>query len=303
MNGSQQQLAKTRKDLADGKQDMVNGIAKLEAAVRDTEKTYNKMRNDYDLGLVTKFQLEQLETQLNNLKLDLESSRQKLKTFESTNQLAQLEQGVQTADVTVRELERSLNNTEVKATASGVLTDLPVEIGMTLSPGFKGATIQQLDPVKIKAELTEEAAQLIRGKQELEFYVPGETERAKAKVVYLADVMGAQSKSYALELEVANADRKLKPGMKAQVLLTDDNDQVVVTVPTLSVVREGSETFVFVLVGDTAEKRKVELGRLNETIQEIISGVKEGEQLIVSGQNQLKDKEKSAAGEVRPERT
>ncbi|MED4600180.1 efflux RND transporter periplasmic adaptor subunit [Paenibacillus validus] len=292
LNGSQQQLAKTRKDLADGKQDMVNGIAKLEAAVRDTEKTYNKMRNDYDLGLVTKFQLEQLETQLNNLKLDLESSRQKLKTFESTNQLAQLEQGVQTADVTVRELERSLNNTEVKATASGVLTDLPVEIGMTLSPGFKGATIQQLDPVKIKAELTEEAAQLIRGKQELEFYVPGETERAKAKVVYLADVMGAQSKSYALELEVANADRKLKPGMKAQVLLTDDNDQVVVTVPTLSVVREGSETFVFVLVGDTAEKRKVELGRLNETIQEIISGVKEGEQLIVSGQNQLKDKEK-----------
>lgn len=168
LNGSQQQLAKTRKDLADGKQDMVNGIAKLEAAVRDTEKTYNKMRNDYDLGLVTKFQLEQLETQLNNLKLDLESSRQKLKTFESTNQLAQLEQGVQTADVTVRELERSLNNTEVKATASGVLTDLPVEIGMTLSPGFKGATIQQLDPVKIKAELTEEAAQLIRGKQELE---------------------------------------------------------------------------------------------------------------------------------------
>lgn len=91
---------------------------------------------------------------------------------------------------------------------------------------------------------------------------------------------------------MANADRKLKPGMKAQVLLTDDNDQVVVTVPTLSVVREGSETFVFVLVGDTAEKRKVELGRLNETIQEIISGVKEGEQLIVSGQNQLKDKEK-----------
>lgn len=292
LNGTQQQLAKAREDVVNGKQDMVNGIAKLEAAVRDAEKNYNKMRNDYDLGLVTKIQLEQLETQLNNLKLDLESSRQKLSTFERTNQLAQLEQGVQTADVTIRELDRSLANTEVKATASGVLTELPVEIGMTLSPGFKAATIQQLDPIKIKAELTEESAKLIRGKQELQFYVPGQTDRLKAKVAYLADVMGAQSKSYSLELEVPNADRKLKPGMKAQILLTDDEDQVVVTVPTLSVVREGSETFVFVLVGDTAEKRKVELGRLNETIQEIISGVKEGEQLIVSGQNQLKDKEK-----------
>lgn len=104
--------------------------------------------------------------------------------------------------------------------------------------------------------------------------------------------MSTQTKSYTLELEIPNADRKLKPGMKVQVLLTEENDQNVITVPTLSVVREGGDTFVFVLNGDVAEKRKVELGRLNETIQEVLSGVKEGERLIVSGQHQIKDKEK-----------
>ncbi|SDC76575.1 RND family efflux transporter, MFP subunit [Paenibacillus sp. UNCCL117] len=292
IDGAKDQMDKARKELDDSKQDLQSGIAKLEAALADAEKNYSKLRNDYDLGLVTKIQLEQTETQLNSLRLDLDGSKRKLQTLNSTNALSQLEQQLQMSNVSLRELDRSLGYTDVKATVSGVLTDLPVEVGMTLNPGSPAATVQQLDPVKIKAELTEESAALIRGKSELTFYVPGTTDKTMAKVSYLADVVGAQTKSYALELEVPNPDRKLKPGMKAQIQLTEEPDQIVVTVPTLSVVREGGDTYVFVLVGDTAEKRKVQLGRLNETVQEVLSGVKEGEQLIVSGQNQLKDKEK-----------
>lgn len=292
LTGSREQLAKSKQDLVNSRQDMQNGITKLETSIKDTEKNYNKMRNDYDLGIVTKNQVEQMEDQLKNLRLELDSAKAKLKTLDSTNSLSQLEQALQSSDLTIREADRSLANMEVKAPVSGVLTDLPIEVGMTIQGGFRAAQLQQLDPIKIKAELTEDAAKLIRGKQELNFYVPGSVDKQKAKVSYLADVMSAQSKSYALELEVPNADRKLKPGMKAQILLTEENDQVVVTVPTLSVVREGGDTFVFVMAGDTVEKRKVQLGRLNETDQEVLSGVKEGEQLVISGQNQLKDKEK-----------
>ncbi|MFE5319801.1 efflux RND transporter periplasmic adaptor subunit [Paenibacillus sp. NPDC056579] len=292
LTGSREQLAKSKQDLVNSRQDMQNGIAKLETSIKDTEKNYNKMRNDYDLGLVTKNQVEQMEDQLKNLRLELDSAKAKLKTLDSTNSLSQVEQVLQSSDLSIREADRTLANMEVKAPVSGVLTDLPIEVGMTLQGGFRAAQLQQLDPIKIKAELTEDAAKLIRGKQELSFYVPGSVDKQKAKVSYLADVMSAQSKSYALELEVPNADRKLKPGMKAQILLTEENDQVVITVPTLSVVREGGDTFVFVLSGETVEKRKVQLGRLNETDQEVLSGVKEGEQLVISGQNQLKDKEK-----------
>lgn len=288
---TQEQMNKARLDVADGKQELKDGITKMESALKDAEKGYNKLRNDYDLGLVPKIQLEQAETQLNSLRLDLEGMNRKLQNLENTNSLAQLEYGLKTADVSLRELDRGLSNTDVKATVGGVLTDLPVEVGMTVSPGIPAATVQQLDPVKIKAELTEEAAALVRGKQELNFYVPGTVDKTKAQVSYLADVVSAQTKSYSLELTVPNPDFKLKPGAKAQILLTEEQDQVVVTVPTLSVVREGGDTYVFVINGNTAEKRKVQLGRLHETYQEVLSGVKEGDQLVISGQNQLKDKE------------
>ncbi|NQX68001.1 efflux RND transporter periplasmic adaptor subunit [Paenibacillus alba] len=289
---SQEQLTKARRDLEDGKVELKNGITKLELTLTDAEKSYNKKRNDYDMGTATKNDLEMAETGLKTLRLDLDNTRNKLSTLEKTNSLAQLDQAIQTANLSLREIDRTIENMSVKANADGVITDFPVETGMTISPEFNTAKIQMMDPIKIKAELTETAASLIRGKTELSFYVPNTIDRTKAKVKYLADVMSAQSQSYSLELEVPNADRKLKPGMKAQVLLTEEKDEVVVAVPSLTVVREGSDTFVYVLTGDQVEKRKIELGRLKETYQEVLSGVKEGEQLIISGQHQLKDKDK-----------
>lgn len=151
-----------------------------------------------------------------------------------------------------------------------------------------------MDPIKIRADLTEVSAALVRGKQEISFYLPGSAEKTKGTVTYLSDVIGAQSKAYQLELEVANSDNKLKPGMKVQLLLTEDNDQIVTSVPTSSIVREAGDTFVFFIYNsdNTVEKRKVQLGRLNDLYQEVLSGVKENEQLVISGQHQLKDKEK-----------
>ncbi|GAA3411716.1 efflux RND transporter periplasmic adaptor subunit [Paenibacillus hodogayensis] len=292
LQSSQQALTKAKKDFTDSKTEMANGVKKMEQALQDITKTYNKARNDYDQGLITKQQLEQTETAWKNQTLDLDLLKQKQKTLETTDALSALETQVQSASLSMKELDRSIANLDIKAPVSGILTELPVVVGMTVQPGTKIGHLQQLDPILIKAQLTESSAKLVRGKQELVYYVSGSAEKAKAPIKYLSQSMDAQSKSYELELEIANPNGALKPGTKVQVQLTTEQEQVVLTVPTLSIVRESGDTFVFVLVGDTVEKRKVELGRLNELNQEIISGVKEGEQLVVSGQNQLKDKEK-----------
>jgi multidrug efflux pump subunit AcrA (membrane-fusion protein) len=292
LQSSQQSLAKSRKDVADGKTEMANSVAKMEQALQDITKQYNKARNDYDSGLITKQQLEQMETTWKNQNMDLDLLKQKQKTLETSDTLAALETQVQAASLSIKELDRSIANLDVKAPVSGVLTDMPLIVGMTIQAGTKVGHLQQLDPIRIQAQLTENSAKLVRGKTELVYYVSGSTQKSTAKISYLSDSMDAQSKSYELELEVANPTAALKPGMKVQIQLTTEQEQVVISVPTLSIVREGGESFVFVLNGDTVEKRKVELGRLSEMNQEIISGIKEGDQLVVSGQNQLKDKDK-----------
>jgi RND family efflux transporter MFP subunit len=292
LRSSQDALEKARKDLADSKAEMANSVKKMEQALLDATKAYNKARNDYDQGLINKTQLDQAETMWKNQTMDLDILKQKQQTLETTDSLSALQTQVESAQLAMKELERSLDNLDVKAPVAGVLTELPVVVGATIQPGMKIGHVQQFDPILIKAKLTENSAKLVRGKQELVYYIPGSSERPKAKIKYLSDSMDAQSKSYDLELQVDNPDGKLRPGTKVQIQLTTEEEQIVLTVPTLSVVREGGDSFVFILVGDTVEKRKVELGRLKELNQEVLSGVQEGEKLVVSGQNQLKDKEK-----------
>lgn len=292
IKGAQAGLVEAKQKTANGIADAKDAVSKLETAVSDLEKAYNKARNEYDLGTATKTQLEQAETALTNMKKDLESARRSLKTAQETNSLAQVETSLESAQVSARSIDRTLSNLDVKAPASGVLTDLNVTVGETLAPGGRVGEVQQTNPVKIKSQLTEASAALVRGKGELVFYIPDVTDKASAKVTYLSDVINGQSKAYDLELEVPNPDGKLKPGSKAQVELTKDDEQIVPVIPSLSIVREGGDSYVYIVNGETVQKRKVELGRLNETNQEVLSGVKEGEMLVISGQHQLKDQDK-----------
>lgn len=291
IKGAQAGLTAAKQNTSNGIEDAKDRVSKMETAVSDLEKAYSRVHNEYDLGTATKSDLEQIETKVNNSKKDLASERRSLKTMQETNSLAQAESSLESAQVNAKNIERSLSNLEVKAPASGVLTDLNVTVGQTLAPGGRVGEVQQTNPVKIKSQLSEESANLVRGKSELTFYIPGVTTKAGAKVTYLSDVINGQSKAYDLELEVPNPDGKLKPGSKAQVELTKDDEQNVPVIPSLSIVREGGNNFVYVVIGETVQKRKLELGRLNETNQEVISGVKEGEILVISGQHQLKDQD------------
>ncbi len=162
--------------------------------------------------------------------------------------------------------------------------------GMYLQTGEVVGVVQRTDRVVIQVKLTEQAASLVRGKQELVFYTPDHRDtKLKANINSLDTFANPKTRMYAMELEADNPGGIIKPGGRVHVQLTTEDEENVVAVPSLSIVREGDETFVYVVKGTKAEKRKVQLGRLNGVYQEIISGLSEKEQLVTSGQHQLKD--------------
>ncbi|WP_166243599.1 efflux RND transporter periplasmic adaptor subunit [Paenibacillus turpanensis] len=292
LRSAQRSYSTSGQEIANQKKEMANNVASMEQNYKTKLENLNKQRNDFDLGLIEERELQQAETEVALLADQLDLLKKKQATLNATLSQETYEIQLKQAQIQYEQAQKSMEHYNIEAPISGLLTDLPLEVAMTTQPGSKALTVLQMDPVKIKADLTESSAKLIQGKSELKFYVPGTTEVMTGKISYLSQVMNPSTKSYALELEVSNADGKLIPGNKVQILLTEEQDQMVVAIPTSSVVREGSENFVFVLKGDTVERRKVELGRLKDTIQEVLSGVSEGEDLVISGQHQLVDKEK-----------
>ncbi|MCR8635376.1 efflux RND transporter periplasmic adaptor subunit [Paenibacillus radicis (ex Xue et al. 2023)] len=282
----------SRKSQENNKLELYNSILKMEQGLEDQKRNLNKMKNDYDKGLATKAQVNQAQTLLKNNQMDLDLLKQKQKTAVTIDPAPISEVELKEAQLELQQAEQALEYLEVKAPVSGALTEMPLDVGMTVPTGSSIGLIQKLDPIKIKAQLNEDATKYVRGKKELTYYLPGISKKNKGEISYLAPVIDPQTKAYELNLEVPNKDAGLKPGMKLRVQLTEEQEQMVVVIPTQSVVKEGEDNFVFVLARDTVEKRNVQLGRINEPLQEVLSGIKEGEQLIISGQNQLKDKDK-----------
>jgi RND family efflux transporter MFP subunit len=78
-------------------------------------------------------------------------------------------------------------------------------------------------------------------------------------------------------------------GIPVQVEIDTDSKVGVILVPAGAIVREGEDTAVFVVSGDTANRRPVIAGAESNDRVEIVSGLKPGETVIVSGQNGLPD--------------
>ncbi|RRJ62887.1 efflux RND transporter periplasmic adaptor subunit [Paenibacillus oralis] len=248
------------------------------------------------------FELDPADVLLQKQKAEigLRTAQKNLKDgqFAGTNDpdaLQPLKDQIQVAQIDIEQINRTLDNYKVTAPISGILTDFSIEPGMTVNQGIVGK-IQRINPVKIKANITEENAKLLKGKKELSFYAtdkPGQL--YKGKIVYFSDIMDTMNRTYELELQADNAKLELKPGTKVQLRLTDEAEQEVLTIPTTAIIREESNTYVYIFSGGKAEKRQVELGRLNELYQEVIKGLSLGDQVVVSGQHQLKDKQEVEA--------
>lgn len=291
VTSAQQAIDKAKKDVSTGLSEIANSVSKMEDEIKAVTRQYNKVRNDYDAGKATKVQVEEVENQLNGLRKDLDLLKQRQKSTQADPPLANLQMQLKNAQLSLQQVDQALEALELRATMSGVLAELMAEEGMTVEAGVRLGHILHLDRLMVKTQLGEEAAKLVRGKNELTLVVPNSNTKVKAKVSYLSTFMNPQSKGYELNLEVDNTDPNLKPGTKVRVQLAEEQEQMAIAVPSFSIVREGEAAYVFVVNGETAEKRKVELGRINEPLQEILSGVQEGELLVTTGQTMLKDRD------------
>ncbi|MDQ0897297.1 MULTISPECIES: efflux RND transporter periplasmic adaptor subunit [unclassified Paenibacillus] len=294
VRSAQESLQQAKDNKVNNRKDLLDNVTRSQTALKNATQEYNKIRNEYDAGIAVQHQVDQSKQALDSAQMNLDAAQSKLSAFDNSDSISAIQTQAESASLALEDATRSLENYQVKAPGNGILTDFNVVVGQTVAAAAgKVGQVQQIDPIKIKTELTETNFLLVKGKQELIYYNPDSPDKkGTAKISYLAPIMSAATKTYTLELEVPNSDHLLQPGNRFMVQLTTETEEQVIAIPTLSIIREESDTIVFVQQGDQYQKRKVKLGRINGEYQEVIEGVKDGEQLVTTGQNTLKDGQK-----------
>ena len=183
----------------------------------------------------------------------------------------------------------------VYAPATGVLTELGVREGGQLMSGSSLMQISDLSQVWLIAEVPERDAARLKLGIEADVQLqsmPSET--IKGKVSYLYPTLNEVSRTLQVRIELPNKTRQLRPGMYANVAFTGQTHEAL-SVPTESIIATGKRKIV--IVKESSGYRPVELttGQESDSFTEVLNGVSEGEEVVVSGQF-LIDSEASLSG-------
>ncbi len=179
----------------------------------------------------------------------------------------------------------------------GVIQELGVRSGMTVSMGMTLAKVNGLGSVWLEAAIPEAQAGRVRTGQPLVAQLmayPGET--FKGKVIAVLPQTNTDSRTLRVRTELPNRDGRLKPGMFAQVRLEAGTDKPVIMVPSEAIIRTGTRSVVL-LAGDGGRFQPVEvqLGQEAGGKSVILNGLAVGQKVVASGQF-LIDSEASLKG-------
>jgi membrane fusion protein, multidrug efflux system len=268
------------------------------------EKIYVKIGDQVRTGTLL---VKMDETQLNQAKIQLvqlEADFERMKALRETNSISvqQFEQMKTQLDVLRNNVQFLADNTKLVAPFNGVVTGKYFENGELYSgaPNTQAGkaaivTIQQIDPVKAIINVSEKYYNKLSAGTELviipEVYGG---EGFSGVIDRVHPVIDPLTRSFRVEVKVANGQRMLRPGMFTRVELALGQSETLVAPAIAIIQQEGTNNrYVFINRKGTAKRVQVELGeRFNENIEIISREIIEGDEIIVAGQAVIMDNNK-----------
>jgi len=185
----------------------------------------------------------------------------------------------------------------VRAAFAGVIAKRFHNPGDLVEPAASDPVLRVIDPRRLEVlasiPLSEAPRMILGARGWLKAGVNGAPDLA-LKVISRPAQVEPGTASIPVRLAFVGAATNLSAGTPVQVDIDAEQHTNVVIIPATALVREGEQTAVFVVMGDKAQRRPVQVGLTDGTDLEIVSGVKAGEMVIVEGQNGLPDGAKIA---------
>jgi RND family efflux transporter MFP subunit len=194
------------------------------------------------------------------------------------------------AEARLLTVKKQLRNTTITAPIAGTITKRHFEQGSVILPGTQLVEIVDISRLKLRINVPEkDIFKYKKGEQvplTTDVY-PGEQLKG---TVSLVGVQADQAHNYPVEVQVPNtADHPLKAGMYGRALTTNSVKKSVLTIPRVALVGSVKNPQVFVVQGNQATLRDIQVGAASDKLLEVLSGLKEGEEVVISGQVNLEN--------------
>lgn len=197
--------------------------------------------------------------------------------------------GLKKAKADLINARKSLGNTSIKAPISGYINSDNITVGQLLNSGTAVCEIVNNSKLKLNIKISEREVYKITLGQTVDVQLsvfPGK--KFAGKITAIAEKADAAMK-FNVEITLDNdVNAHLKSGLYAEALLPVKNDETLI-VSKACIVGSMENPVVYVAQNGKAVKRELVTGQSNNKQIEVLRGLTAGEQVIVSGQLNLKD--------------
>jgi HlyD family secretion protein len=193
------------------------------------------------------------------------------------------------------ELRINLSNTVITSPVNGFVAKRNVDPGAFVSQQAPVADVVDITRVRLVANVVEKDLKELESGNDASVEVdafPGE--KFTGRIARVSPVLDPATRTAPIEIEIPNPTFRLKPGMYARVGITTQTKKEAMVLPSSAVVDLGGRRGVFQLQNDVAVFRTVQVGTEQGSVVEILSGLKEGDEVISTGAGALRDGDRVA---------
>lgn len=268
----------------------------------------DKIKAGQPIAKVLATQIEQAVLQAEALKNNVEMEYTRAQRLSKENAMSQqqfdaIETQMVQAKAALVSAKSQLKDATITAPISGIIGKRYYEAGDMAAPALPVASVVQMDKVKIKIAATEQDLGRLTIGQEAEVRVRSYPDEVFIGKVYkISPILDPMTRMATVEVILENSDHRLKPGMYAEVVVITGTLNQVLVVPRYAVIENtsletinGKDTvvknyFVYVVNDSSkAEQRQLKVNYVNHSVIAVESGIKIGENIVVAGQNNLRD--------------
>lgn len=232
--------------------------------------------------------LRVIESGLADARRQLERATQ-LRANNSVSQ-AQVDELRTAVDVALAEREAArvrLDNHRIVAPFTGVVGLSDLSVGTYVTPGTVIASLDATDRMELSFSVPERFLGQVTLGQVVRSHSPAwPDDRFQGELVELGTRISELSRSLPVRALIDNADGRLRPGQFMSASLTLREREALV-IPEQAVLLRGDNKYVFVADDGVARRTEVTLGARMPGLVEVVSGISDSDQVIITGQDRL----------------
>ena len=200
----------------------------------------------------------------------------------------QVKTDLATLKAEIETVEANIALTELKAPFDGVIGLREVSVGTYASPSVVVAKLTKISPIKVEFAVPEHYADDVQIGYNVEFTLPGELEEFHAKVYAKESMIDPETHTLRVRALYDNSKGASLAGRYASVNLEKQRIENAITVPSESIVPEMGVDKLYLYKSGKAQPVTVQIGIRTDKDVQIVSGLNQGDTVIVSGTLQLR---------------